>query len=82
MANHKSAEKRHRQSLKRRDRNRMAKSGFRTAIKKAKSAVESKDANAKELLRQAEKAIAKAANKGIVHKKSAARRISRLTKKK
>jgi small subunit ribosomal protein S20 len=78
MANHKSAEKRHRQSLKRRLRNRTAKAAVRTAVKKTRAAVESKDPNAAELLRAAERAIAKAASKGLFHRKNAARQISRL----
>lgn len=80
MANHKSAEKRHRQSLKRRDRNRNAKSTIRTAIKKVHQALEAGDATAaRELAVKAERLAAKAAAKGILHKRNAARRVGRLT---
>jgi small subunit ribosomal protein S20 len=81
MATHKSAEKRHRQSLKKRLSNRNVKSAVRTQIKKARAAIEQKDSNAKELVKAAEKAIAKAAAKGRFHKKNAARQISRLASK-
>lgn len=80
MANHKSAEKRHRQSLKRRTRNRVTKAAIRTVIKKSQAAIETKDIKgAKELARQAEVLIARAASKGIFHKKTAQRYISRVS---
>lgn len=78
MANHKSAIKRNRQNIKIRERNKVARTAVRTAIKKANAAVESKSPEAKELLRLAERAIAKAATKGLVHRKNAQRKISRL----
>ncbi len=78
MANHKSAEKRHRQSLKARERNRLARTAVRLAFKKARAAVVAKESTAKELVVAAERAIAKAASKGLYHKKNAARKISRL----
>ena len=81
MANHKSAIKRHRQSLKRRENNRVAKTAVRTEVKKVRAAVEEGNtALAKQLMQQAEKTLAKAAVKGRLHKKNAARRISRLAK--
>ena len=81
MANHKSAIKRYRQSLKRRDRNREIKEELKLAIKKARSAAEKGDkTEAKKLALEAEKKLAKAAVKGIVHKGNASRRVSRLTK--
>jgi small subunit ribosomal protein S20 len=81
MANHKSAEKRHRQSLKRRDRNRATKGAIRTNVKNAKAAISlgSEDKNnAQELLRKAESSLASAAAKGILHQKTASRKIKRL----
>ncbi len=79
MANHKSAIKRHRQSLKRRDNNRSARSEVRTTIKNATAAVAAgKKEEAAKLVNAAERAIAKAAAKGLYHKKNAARKISRL----
>lgn len=81
MANHKSAEKRHRQSLKKRENNRNAKSAVRTAIKKARTAAEKGEATKKDLTKTAESKIAKLATKGIIHKKTAQRLISRINKK-
>jgi small subunit ribosomal protein S20 len=79
MANHASAAKRHRQSIRRRDRNREAKAALRLAVKKARTAAETGDVkNAKLLLVEAERALARAASKGTVHRKNAARRIGRL----
>ena len=79
MANHKSALKRHRQSLKRRARNVAVKSSLKTTIKKVREAITQKDsAKAQELFVQTTKAFDKAASKGVIHKNNAARRISRL----
>ena len=79
MANHKSAIKRHRRSLKLRDRNRNTKATFRTAVKEVQAALAAgKNTEAQAGLRAAERLIAKAAAKGIIHKSNAARRISRL----
>lgn len=79
MANHKSAIKRHRQSIKRRDHNRSRRAEVRTALKKAAVAAASgNQADAKTLARQAESAMAKASKRGLFHKKTLARKISRL----
>jgi len=79
MANHKSALKRIRQNEKIRDRNRVARASVRTAIKKAKSAIEAKDkARAEQLVQAAEVAIQKAAQSGLYHKNNANRKVSRL----
>ena len=79
MATHRSAEKRYRQSLKRRARNRFAKATYRTAMK---SALELATAgNKKEALDKAKlatKLLDKAAIHGVIHKKNAQRSISRL----
>lgn len=81
MANHKSAEKRHKQSLVRRQRNRLVKAKVRTAVKKARVAISDKPEDLALQLRLAETELAKAASKGILHKKTAARLISRLAKR-
>lgn len=82
MANHKSAEKRHRQSIKRKTRNKIVKTGVRGAVKKVRSAVDSADAAAgQESLKLAEKLLAKAAAKGIIKKGTARRNTSRLARK-
>lgn len=81
MANHKSAEKRVRQNAKRNAINRSNRTGLRTQIKKLRSALASHDkAGSTELLNPTVSAIDKAVNKGIIHKNTAARYKSRLTK--
>lgn len=82
MANHKSALKRHRQSLKRKTRNRKIKSTCRTAIKNTLSAITEGDkTKANDCFKIAQQQIAKASVKKIYHKKNAARKISRLAAK-
>ena len=82
MATHKSAEKRARQNEKRRDRNVALRSSIKSGIKMVFAATEGKEREkAVSSLNQAIPAIAKAAAKGAFHKKTASRRISRLTKK-
>jgi small subunit ribosomal protein S20 len=74
MANHVSAAKRHVQSEKRRARNRAVKSALHTQLKKTRS-----DMN-KDTVKDGQSALAVAARKGVLHWKTAARRISRLMK--
>ena len=79
MATHPSAEKRHRQSLKRRARNRLSKATIRTTIKNAVTLAESgKTDEAKAKAREATRLLDKAAVHGTLHKKNAQRTISRL----
>jgi small subunit ribosomal protein S20 len=81
MANHKSALKRVRQNEKRNEQNRSNRSKLRTQIKKLRSAVGSSDKNSSnELLLPTVSLIDKAVNKGLIHKNTAARYKSRLTK--
>jgi small subunit ribosomal protein S20 len=81
MANHKSAEKRVRQNAKRKEINRSNRSKLRTSIKKLRTAVAGHDkAGSTELLNPTISLIDKAVNKGIIHKNTAARYKSRLTK--
>ena len=77
---HKSAQKRHRQSLKRRLINRSRKSTIKTFTKKAVVAVQEGAENAAELHRKAESLIDKAAKGSTLHKNTAARKKSRLAK--
>ncbi|MER3420588.1 MAG: 30S ribosomal protein S20, partial [Chloroflexota bacterium] len=77
MPNTKSAEKRWRQSLKRRLRNRAAISRARTFIRATLRSIQAGQPDP-EKLRQAIIALDKAAEKGIIHKNNAARRKSRL----
>jgi len=82
LATHKSAEKRDRQNKKNRQRNIAAKSALKTKIKSVTSSVDSKSKeNSISALKTVIPALNKAASKGIIHKKNASRKISRLTKK-
>lgn len=79
MANHKSALKRHRQSLKARERNRMMKTRVKNAVKAVRVAMESNDAEATaKALQTATAILDKAASKKVLHWRTAARKISRL----
>ena len=81
MANHKSAEKRVRQNVKRNAINRSNRSKLRTQIKKLRTALGQTDkAGSTELLNPTVSLIDKMVNKGIIHKNTAARYKSRLTK--
>jgi small subunit ribosomal protein S20 len=81
LANHKSAEKRARQNLKRRIRNKSVKTRIKHITKVVRTATseKSKEAPAVEL-KTAQSEINKAAKKGVIHRRTAARKISRLSK--
>ena len=81
MASHKSAEKRNRQRPKRTLRNRVALGAMRTALKKARTALDSKSAEASAIIKQAIQQIDKAVTKGVVHRRTASRLISRLSRR-
>ncbi len=82
MANHKSAEKRIRQTAKRRDRNQARRSRIRTFVRRAESAIASGDkAAAEDALKQAMPELHRGVSKGVLHKRTAARKISRLTQR-
>jgi len=81
MAQHKSAEKRARQAEKRRARNRAVLSRTRSAVKGVREALAAGDAGAAgQRLREAERALRKAASQGVVPKRRADRSVSRLAK--
>ena len=81
MANIKSAKKRILVSRKRADRNKSVRSRVKTAVKKVDAAIESGDKTAAtEALRAAVSELDKATKKGIYHKNTTARKVSRLTK--
>ena len=81
MANHKSAEKRARQNIKRRIRNKAVKTRLKHLTKDVRLAVdESSSEAARSNLVKAQSAIDNATKKGVIHKKTAARKISRLSK--
>jgi len=82
MANHKSAEKRDRQAKIRRLRNRMNKSAMKTVVRQVEEAlVAGSEEQAKAALQVAIPMIYKTATKGTIHKKTASRKVSRLTKR-
>lgn len=76
MATHKSAIKRHRQSLKRRAMNRARKSELKTWIKKVRAATDK--TTAQEAYRKVASLLDKLAAKGIIHKNKASNQKSRL----
>lgn len=77
-----SAAKAHRQSLKRRLRNRMTRSATKTVTKKAEAAIAAGDPEAaREAVRIALSNLDRAAKKGAIHANAAARRKSRLVLK-
>lgn len=80
MANHKSAKKRAKQSQVRRLRNRSVKTTLKNLEKNLRAAKEQGTENKDELLRKTQSAIQKAAKKGVLHQKTASRKISRLFK--
>ena len=81
MANHKSALKRARQNELRRLRNKSTKTRIKSIVKDVRSSTGETSVDDVMLkLNTAQSAIDKAAKKGVVHKRTAARKISRLTK--
>jgi small subunit ribosomal protein S20 len=81
MANSRSAKKRARASERKREMNQIAKTKFKTAVKKALSAAENGDEELQAKISEAFSKIDKAAKSGAIHKNQAARRKSRLVKK-
>jgi small subunit ribosomal protein S20 len=76
---HKSTIRRARQAERRHERNRATVNTLKTLIKKVQSAVAGKKADeAKASLLEATSAIGKAVSKGVFHRNTASRRISRL----
>lgn len=78
MANNPSAEKANRQSQKRRVRNRAALSTLRTAVKKARAAIDGKADEADDLRKTAIAIIDSAVTKGVLKRNTASRYVSRL----
>ncbi|TDT95260.1 30S ribosomal protein S20 [Streptacidiphilus carbonis] len=82
MANIKSQIKRIKTNEKARQRNKAVKSSLKTAIRKAREAVEAGDfEKATALTREANKKLDKAASKGVIHKNQAANKKSALSAK-
>lgn len=81
MAEHPSVIKRHRQSLKRRERNQRTKSTIKTLIKRVRSAVLNKDKDtALVQIREVNQVLYKAVSKGVLKRNAAARKLSRLAR--
>lgn len=81
MSKSSSAMKRHKQNLKKKIRNRRIRSTVKTATKEVRAALSGSDASkAGQVLNEASAVIAKAGSKGVLHKKTVARKISRLSK--
>ena len=81
MANHQSAIKRIRSSERKRGRNRVARGGARTYVKRVRRALDGGDLDeAQQVGKQAISALDRAVTKGVIHRNNAARRKSRLMK--
>ncbi len=79
MANIKSAKKRILVNRTKAERNKAIKSGVKTAVKKVNAAIEAGDkAAASAALLNATSTIDKATSKGVYHKNTASRKVSRL----
>ena len=78
MANIASAEKQNRKMIKHRARNRAAMATLRTAVKKARTAVDEKTGDATSLVKEAVALIDSAVTKGILKRRTASRYVSRL----
>jgi len=82
MANIKSAKKRILQTEKKSEVNRGRRSDMRTQVKLVEKAIESGDVvAAKEALKTAEPKLMRSAQKSLLHRNTASRKISRLSKK-
>ena len=82
MANTKSAQKAVRKIARRTAVNKSRRSQMRTYVRKVEEAIAAKDpAAAASALHDAEPLVARAAQKGILHRNTASRKISRLTKR-
>ncbi|MSN96582.1 30S ribosomal protein S20 [Campylobacter sp. FMV-PI01] len=81
MANHKSAAKRARQTIKRTERNRFYRTRLKNISKSVREAVEANDKEAaNSAFRVANKSIHSFVSRGFIKKQTASRRVSRLAK--
>jgi len=80
MANTKSAKKATRRAVKRTAVNKNRRGSMRTSVRKVEDAIATGDATkAQAALHAAEPELARSAQKGLIHKNAAARKVSRLT---
>ncbi|TAN57949.1 MAG: 30S ribosomal protein S20 [Rhodospirillales bacterium] len=81
MANHKSAKKRIRQTARRTEVNTARKSRIRSFVKKVEAAIGTGDkAAAQAAFKEAQPEMARGVTKGVLHKNTVSRKISRLAK--
>ena len=79
MANHPSALKRHRQSEKARVANRSLRGRVRTLVRQLRESISTGDRDAaSDKLREVSRELARAASKGVVHRRTASRQTGRL----
>jgi small subunit ribosomal protein S20 len=79
VANIASSAKRNRQSIKRRHRNKHFRSAVKTATRRLREALDTKDAaKIQTAFREAESTIGRARSKGVLHASNASRRVARL----
>lgn len=82
MANHKSAKKRIRRNANRAEINKSRVSRIRTFLKRVETAIASGDQGAaKTALREAQPELMRGVSKGVLHKNTASRKMSRLSAK-
>ena len=82
MANTSSAKKAARQTIRRTGVNKARHSSLKTEVRKVEEAIASGDkAAAQAALKSAEPALARTAQKGVIHKRTASRKVSRLTQR-
>ena len=80
MANHKSAEKRHRQTVRRNDVNTARKNRIKNFLKKVEAAIASGNRDAaNQALREAQPALMRGVSKGVFKLSTASRKMSRLS---
>ena len=79
MANHKSALKRAGQNEIRRMRNKTVRTRVKSIVKELRGAAQT-DGDSAAKLHEAQSTIDKAAKKGVIHKRTASRKISRLAR--
>lgn len=80
MSKSKSAAKRHKQSIKKKIRNRHIRSTVKSAVKEVRTAISDDAGNAGKTLSKTVSVIARAGSKGVLHKKTVARKTARLSK--
>lgn len=81
MPNKRNAKKALRQSIKRATRNAVVRDGYKKAVKTVNKAVVAGASDVKEQLRLAQKMLGKAAKRGVIKKRTAGRKLSRLMKR-